>query len=165
MRFLRVFIIFFQIPDGAKIIFLVQILFLAFVYALTGIQETCQPWLWKLRVPLKGTQDWEFFWLRFWNLHYFFVSYVKILRFYKKKNFVWAIIGGGTIFPRSPRTTQNEKNFWVRSKNFFLSSSIMDPKYDPILVFWKFKKLNAPGTTLCVDLGSKCQILFLSVWD
>jgi hypothetical protein len=33
---------------------------------------------------LKGTQDWEFFWLRFWNLRYFFVSYVKILRFYKK---------------------------------------------------------------------------------
>jgi hypothetical protein len=40
MRFLPVFIIFFQLTDGAKIIFLVQILFLAFVYALTGIQET-----------------------------------------------------------------------------------------------------------------------------
>ncbi len=24
----------------------------------------------------KGTQDWEFFWLRFWNLRYFFDSYV-----------------------------------------------------------------------------------------
>ncbi len=24
---------------------------------------------------IKGTQDWEFFWLRFWNLRYFFVSY------------------------------------------------------------------------------------------
>jgi hypothetical protein len=23
---------------------------------------------------LKGTQDWEFFWLRFWNLRYFFVT-------------------------------------------------------------------------------------------
>jgi hypothetical protein len=23
----------------------------------------------------KGTQDWEFFWLRFWNLRYFFASY------------------------------------------------------------------------------------------
>jgi hypothetical protein len=29
----------------------------------------------------------------------------------QKKNFDWAIIGGDTIFPRSPRTTQNEKNF------------------------------------------------------
>ncbi len=33
---------------------------------------------------LKGTQDWDIFWLRFWNLYYFFISYVKILRFYKK---------------------------------------------------------------------------------
>jgi hypothetical protein len=29
----------------------------------------------------------------------------------QKKIFDWAIIGGGTIFPRSPRTTQNEKKF------------------------------------------------------
>ncbi len=43
----------------------------------------------------KGTQDWEFFWLRFWNLHYFFVSYAKILRFYKKK-FWLAHYWGGT---------------------------------------------------------------------
>jgi hypothetical protein len=43
---------------------------------------------------IKGTQDWEFFWLRFWNLPNFFVSYVKILRFYKKKFFDWAIIWG-----------------------------------------------------------------------
>ncbi len=33
---------------------------------------------------LKGTQDWEFFWLRFWNLYYFFVSYVKIKDFTEK---------------------------------------------------------------------------------
>jgi hypothetical protein len=26
--------------------------------------------------------------------------------------------------------------------------------------FGKFNQLNAPGTTVCVDLGSKCQILF-----
>jgi hypothetical protein len=35
----------------------------------------------------KGTQEWEFFWLRFWILYYFIVSYVKILRFCKKT--VW----------------------------------------------------------------------------
>jgi hypothetical protein len=46
----------------------------------------------------KGTQDWDFLWLRFWNLYYFFISYVKILRFYQKKNFYQAIIGGDTIF-------------------------------------------------------------------
>ncbi len=30
---------------------------------------------------------------------------------FTKKFFGWAIIGGGTIFPHSPRTTQNEKKF------------------------------------------------------
>ncbi len=30
---------------------------------------------------------------------------------FTKKIFDWAIIGGGTIFPRSPRTTRNGKNF------------------------------------------------------
>jgi hypothetical protein len=29
-------------------------------------------------------------------------------------------MGGGMIFPRSPRTTQNEKKFQDRLKNFFL---------------------------------------------
>jgi hypothetical protein len=32
------------------------------------------------------------------EMYYFFISYVKILRFYKKKNFDQAIIGGDTIF-------------------------------------------------------------------
>ncbi len=52
---------------------------------------------------LKGTQDWDFFWLRFWNLYYYFISYVKILRFYNKNFFDQAIIGGDTIFPLSLR--------------------------------------------------------------
>jgi hypothetical protein len=33
---------------------------------------------------------------------------IKILQ---KKLFDWAIIGGGTIFPRSPRATRNKKKF------------------------------------------------------
>jgi len=53
--------------------------------------------------PLKGTQDWDFFWLWFWNLYYFFISYVKKLRFYQKNFFDQAIIGGDTIFPLSLR--------------------------------------------------------------
>jgi len=44
-------------------------------------------------------------------------------------------MGGATIIPRSPRTTQNEKKCGARSKLFLFFSSIMDPKYDPILVF------------------------------
>ncbi len=41
----------------------------------------------------KGTQDWEFFWLRFWNLRYFFVSYFKILRFHKKFFLIGPLLG------------------------------------------------------------------------
>ncbi len=36
------------------------------------------------------------------------ISNIKIL---PKNFFDWAIVGGGTIFPRSPRTTRNEKKF------------------------------------------------------
>ncbi len=49
-----------------------------------------------------------------------------------------------------------KKNFELGPQKFFSSSSILDPKCDSILVFGKFNQLNAPGTTLCVDLGSKC---------
>jgi hypothetical protein len=38
---------------------------------------------------------------------------------FTKKILDWAIIGGGTIFLRSPRTTRNEKNFELGPKNFF----------------------------------------------
>jgi len=58
----------------------------------------------------------------------------KNIKILQKKIFYWPIMGGGTIFPRSPRTTGNEKKFEVGQKIFFLSS-IIDPKYDPILVF------------------------------
>ncbi len=44
------------------------------------------------------------------------MSNIKILQ---KEIFDWAIIGGGTIFPRSPRTTGNEKNFELGQKFFF----------------------------------------------
>jgi hypothetical protein len=75
---------------------------------------------------------------------------------FTQKNFDWAIIGGGTIFPRSPRTTQNEKNFEL-GKNFF---SFVNPLYEPILVFPKFDPITAPGMALRVNLGPKCQNLF-----
>ncbi len=112
----------------------------------------------------KGTQDWEFFWLRFWNLRYFFVSYVKILRFSKKNFLIGPLLGEVRFFRVVIGLRRMKKNFELGPKKFF-SSSILDPKYDPILIFWKFNHLNAPGTTLCVDVGSKCHILFPLVWD
>ncbi len=42
---------------------------------------------------LKGTQDWDFSWLRFWNLYYFFISYVKILVFDKKIFLIRPLLG------------------------------------------------------------------------
>ncbi len=42
---------------------------------------------------VKGTQDWDFFCLRFWNLYYFFISYVKILRFYQKIFLIRPLLG------------------------------------------------------------------------
>ncbi len=113
--------------------------------------------------PFKGTQDWEFFWLRFWNLHYFFVSCGKILIFYTKNFLIGPLLGEVRFFRVVLGLRGMKKNFEVDQN--FLFSSIMDPKYDPILVFWKFNQLNAPGTTLCGDLGSKCRILFPLVWD
>jgi hypothetical protein len=47
---------------------------------------------------LKGTQDWDFFWLRFWNLYYFFIIYVKILRFYKQIFLIRPLLGEMRFF-------------------------------------------------------------------
>ncbi len=99
-------------------------------------QKLISSLIWHAGIPL-GTQEWEFFWLRFWTLYYFIVSYVKILRFSKKYFFDWASIEKGTIFPRSPRTTRNEKKFWARSKNIFFIFLFMNPLYELILVFFR----------------------------
>ena len=69
----------------------------------------------------------------------------KILRFYKKKNFDWAIIGGDTIFPRSLKTTQANKSFQARANFFFFFKSYMTPLYLLIIVFPKFDPLTATG--------------------
>jgi hypothetical protein len=46
--------------------------------------------------------------LNFVLFHCYLCQNIKILQ---KKLLDWASIGGGTIFPRSPRTTGNEKKF------------------------------------------------------
>ncbi len=66
----------------------------------------------------KGTQDWDFFGFDFEIYIISLLVISKNLDFTKKK-FDWAIIGGGTIFPRSPRTTQNGKKICIRTKFFF----------------------------------------------
>ncbi len=102
---------------------------------------------------LKGTQDWESFWLRFWNLRYFFVCYVKILRFDNKNFLIGPLLGEVRFFRVVLGLRGMKKNFELGQKFFFFFFFNYGPKYGPILVFWKFHQLNAPGTTLCVDLG------------
>jgi hypothetical protein len=58
-----------------------------------------------------------------------------------------------------------KKNFEPGQKNFFFFFSLMNPLYDPILVFPKFDPVTAPGMALCVNLGQKCQNLFPLVSD
>ncbi len=62
---------------------------------------------------VKGTQDWEFFWLRFWNLRYFFDSYVKILRFYKKIFLIGSLFGEVRFFRVVLGLRRMKKNFEV----------------------------------------------------
>ncbi len=80
----------------------------------------------------------------------------------QKKLFDWPSFGGGAIFPRSPRTTRNEKIFELGQKNIFIFL-FMNPLYELILVFPKFDPVTAPGMALCVNLGPKCQNLFCLV--
>jgi hypothetical protein len=73
--------------------------------------------------------------------------------FVKKKKFERAKIGGGTIFPRSLKSTGNKRNF----KLGHLKKSLMNPLYLLKIVFSKFDPFTATGMSLCVDLGPKCQ--------
>ncbi len=67
----------------------------------------------------KGTQDWEFFWLRFWNLRYFFVSYVKTLRFYQKIFLIRPLLGEVRFFRVVLGLRGMKKNFELGQKFFF----------------------------------------------
>ncbi len=94
---------------------------------LTWAHLLCQLWLQKIANYFKGTQDWEFFWLRFWNLRYFFVSYVKILRFYKTFFFIGPLLGEVRFFRIVLGLNGMKKNFELGTKFFFFSSSILAP--------------------------------------
>jgi hypothetical protein len=59
----------------------------------------------------KGTQEWDFFWLRFLILYYFIISYAKILRFCKKFIFDLTILGEVELFRVVLRLSGTKKNF------------------------------------------------------
>jgi hypothetical protein len=105
--------------------------------------------IWK-RIMVKGTQDWDISWLRFWNLYYFFVSYVKILRFYKKK----FLIGPFWREVRFFRVVLGLRGitivFNLGQKNFFFNI-IYDPFKFAKNSFSKIWSIN------CVMDGFQCQ--------
>jgi hypothetical protein len=68
---------------------------------------------------VKGTQDWEFFWLQFRNLRYFFVSYIKILRLYKKNFLIDPLLGEVRFFRVVLGQRGMKKNFDLGQKNYF----------------------------------------------
>ena len=72
-------------------------------------------------------------------------------------------MGGATIIPRSLKTTRNEKKFQDRQKKFLSFKSYMTLKYLLIIDFPKFDPLTAAEMALCVNLGSKCQFVPLSL--
>ncbi len=71
-------------------------------------------------VWLKGTQEWEFFWLRFWILYCFIVSYVKILRFCKKNFLIGPVLEEVRFFRVVLRLRRMKKNFELGQENIFL---------------------------------------------
>jgi|LakMenE18May11ns_1017448.scaffolds.fasta_scaffold8187923_1 hypothetical protein len=74
-------------------------------------------------------------------------------------------MGGTTIFPRSLKTTRNEKYFQDRPIFYLFLKSYMTLKYLLKIDFPKFDPLTAAETALCGNLGLKCQNIFPLVSD
>ncbi len=107
---------------------------------------------WKSRhlaKSFKGTQDWDFFWLRFWNLYYFFVSHVKILRFYKK-SFLIVPFWGKVRFFRVVLGLRGIKIVFNQGQKFFFFNIIYDPFIFAKSSFSKIWSIN------CVMDGFQC---------
>ncbi len=84
----------------------------------------CNLWMKLLRrrtkghVAIKGTQEWEFCWLRFWILYYFMVSYAEIIRFWGKK-FLIGPLGGELRLFRVVLRLRGMKKFIKIGQIFF----------------------------------------------
>ncbi len=111
----------------------------------------------------KGTQDWEFFWLRFWFLYCFNTSYPLIWRFCNKQFLIGPLWGEAGLF-RVVLRLRGMKIFWNLGQIFFFLSLVI-PLYFLKIIFPKFDPLTVTGMALCVDLGPKCHNLFPLVWD
>jgi hypothetical protein len=103
---------------------------------------------------VKGTQDWEFFWLRFWNLRYFFVSYVKILSFYKKKFWIGPLLGEVQFFRVVLGLRGMKKLFELGPKIFFFFFNY-GPSIWPYTSFLKIQSMKCSRNDFMCRFGVK----------
>ncbi len=107
----------------------------------------------------------EIFFGFFFEISNIFVSYVKILRFSKKKFWLGPVLEEVVFFRGVLRLRGMKKIFELGQKNIFFFIYEPFTVFEPILFFSKFDPLTAPGMALCVDPGPKCQNLFCLVWN
>ncbi len=101
-----------------------------------------------------GTQAWEFFGLRNWNLYFFVVSYAEMLRFRLKQVFVGLLLGKKGLFCVYWDYAE-WKIFCKLGKIFllFLKSQI-SPLYLLIIVFPTFDPLTATVMALYCKMSN-----------
>ena len=113
---------------------------------------------------LKGTQDWEFFWLRFWNLRYFFDSYVKILKFYNKFFLIVPLLGEVWFFRVVLGIRGMKKIFELGQKNIFFYFLFMNPFLWANTSFFEIRSINgARDGFMCQSWAKMSKFILLSL--
>ncbi len=130
-----------------------------------GLSTKWQPKLWKpsalKQKTFKKYSSSDPVSLKVHKIEIFLASILKFVLFLYFHD--WAILGRGTIFPRSPRTTGNKNCFQPRP--FFFFNIIYDPFICAKNIFSKIRSNNCVRDAFSVNLGPKCQNLFPLVWD
>ncbi len=98
----------------------------------------------------KGTLEWEFFWLRFWILSYFIVSYAKIIRFWGKNFWIGPSWGELRFFRVVLRLRGMKKFFELGQKNIFFFFI-----YKPFT--WANTSFSEIRSINCARNGLMCQ--------
>ncbi len=112
----------------------------------------------------KGTQEWEFFWLRFWILYYFIVSYVKILRFCKKNFLIGPVLEEVRFFRVVLGLCGMKKFFELGQKNIFLFFFIYEPFIWANTSFFEIRSINgARDGFMCQSWAKMSKFILLSL--
>ncbi len=122
-------------------------------------QTLCQ----KETCSLKGTQEWEFFWLRFWILYYFIVSYVKILRFCIKNFLIGPVLEEVRFFRVVLGLRGMKKFFELGQKNIF-NFFIYEPFIWANTSFFEIRSIyGARDGFLCQSWAKMSKFILLSL--